>query len=98
MVSQILRQKLGRDATMIEERNFIDSLKADEGAHPTVTSTTYDRMGNATNSTTSGGTSPAGFGEQYGDALRTSGNQEYAEYQGATTYHDAFIKAIKSPV
>jgi len=95
-VSDIMRQKLGRDATAAEEREFTDLLNSQERAHPTISNSTTDPYGNTTSQTTTGGVTQAGIAEQYADSLK--GDAEYGEYQGSTTFRDAFFNAIKSPV
>lgn len=92
-----LANLLGRTATDKEKKKFLAALNAAERANPTVTKTsgTTSASGSSTSRSTTTGTSvsPAARAQEFAQ------NEEgFAEYQIATTYMDAMLEALSSPV
>lgn len=95
LADQALSQFLGRAATPAETENFKKLLNTDESKHPTTTTTTGVSSGSSSTSSskTTGGTSSSQ------DAIDFAKSRpDYAEYQYATTFGDAFNQALGSPV
>lgn len=96
LINNVLAQHLGRRPTGEELSAFTATLNAAEKASPSVTVTNYDEDGNSASSTTSGGIGAAGAATIVEDEARAL--PEYAEFQAATTYFNALIAALDSPV
>lgn len=96
LLDDALSSQLGRRATQSELDDFQSQLNTAQRANPLVTTTSYDAMGQQTQSVQSGGLDE----QNYTDKLARSGEHsaEYAHYQAATTYANALFNAIKSPV
>jgi hypothetical protein len=94
-----LSQALGRAARPEELSQFVQVLNSAERANPTVTTsnTRYDQ-GEAVSqsSTTSGGLTGAGRSQMVLD--RAQALPEYGAVQAATTYFNATVDALDSPV
>lgn len=92
-----LSSLLGRTATDAEKKKFLASLNAAERANPTVTrssgSTSASGSSSSTSSTTGTSVSAAARAQDF--AMNEEG---FAEYQVATTYMDAMLEALSSPV
>jgi hypothetical protein len=96
-LDQALSNLLGRTATDAEKKQFLSSLNAAERANPTVqrSSGTTSAGGASTSSSTTQSTSVnAGARAQ----KFAEGEKGFAEYQYATTYMDAMLEALNSPV
>jgi hypothetical protein len=96
-LDQALSNLLGRTATDAEKKQFLSSLNAAERANPTVqtSSGTTSASGASRSSSTTKSTSvsPAARAQSFAQ------NEEgFAEYQYATTYMDAMLEALNSPV
>jgi hypothetical protein len=99
IVNDALSQRLGRAATEEELATLRGVLNAAERAAPTVTtsSTTYqDGDAVSQSSTTSGGLTGAGRQQLILDEAMQK--PEYGAYQAATTYFNALMQAVQSPV
>ena len=94
-----LSQALGRAARPEELAQFLQVINSAERANPTVTSsnTRYDK-GEAVSqsSTTSGGLTSAGRSQMVTD--RAQALPEYGAFQAASTYYNALVSALDSPV
>jgi hypothetical protein len=95
-LDQALSTLLGRTATDAEKKTFLSSLNAAERANPStsVTRGTQSSSG-STSSTTSQSTSVSAAARAQKFAIEDEG---FAEYQYATTYLDAMLEALNSPV
>lgn len=93
VVNQALTRYLGREATVSENRAFLQALNVQEKQNPTITTTKGVTSGRNTdqNQTVTGGFDRNDFAERFARS-----QQGYAEYQTATTYLDAFINALES--
>lgn len=94
LLNQTLAQFLGRSSTVEEQAKFLKALNIEEKANPTITNQSgFTSGGNTTqNVNTSGGSSSQDFADRFAKS-----QEGYAEYQTATTYLDAFIKALENP-
>lgn len=96
-LDQALTSLLGRTATDAEKKTFLASLNAAERANPSVSTSrsTTSASGNTTSTTSSTSTSVSAGAraEQFARA-----DKGFAEYQYATTYMDAMLEALSSPV
>lgn len=101
LVTQVLREAIGRAPTAAELAKFKASINGYEKANPTVTTTTEqltpDLSSGTVNvssqsSTTSGGVSDAVRAALITDP--TEKTKEYGKYQSATTYWDAMMQMI----
>lgn len=101
LVTQVLRETIGRAPTPAEVAKFKASINGYEQANPTVTKTTEqltpDLSAGTVNvtsqsSTTSGGVSDAVRAALVSDP--THDTKEYGKYQSATTYWDAMMQMI----
>lgn len=88
---QVLQQALGRDPTDSEVNTYFNTIRAQEKAHPTVTTTKNDGKGN-TSTTSSGGFSQADAADFLQSKIQD--DPEYAMYQGGTTYFNAAMQAV----
>ena len=79
---------------MEEQAKFLKALNIEEKANPTITNQSGFTSGGNTsqNVNTSGGSSSQDFADRFAKS-----QEGYAEYQTATTYLDAFIKALENP-
>lgn len=86
---------LGRQASKAEIKMFTRNLNRQEQANPTVTTQAGVSSGNSSvnNQVSGGGVDPALAAEKYAQS-----RPDYAEYQSATTYMDAFVNALSDPV
>lgn len=94
----MLRSELGRNPSDAEVDSFQAALNEAQTAAPVVTTSTQstDLAGNRTvNQTKTGGMDEKGFAEGY---VEDEHDEEYGNYQAATTYADAMMRAIRSPV
>lgn len=94
LINRALSGYLGRQATDIESKAFLQALNVQEKQNPTITTTKgySDGSGNSSSSqTVTGGFNKDAFAERFAKS-----QQGYAEYQAATTYLDAFIGALES--
>ena len=94
LLNQTLAQFLGRTSTVDEQAKFLKALNIEEKANPTITNQSGFTSGGNTsqNVNTSGGSSSQDFADRFAKS-----QEGYAEYQTATTYLDAFIKALENP-
>jgi hypothetical protein len=95
ILNQSLAQQLGRQATKAELAAFTTALNAQEKANPSITTSVSDGAGNTSSSQTGGFSMNA---KQQFAQDQAQAKPEYQPYQQATTYFDAFLGAIKSPV
>lgn len=93
LVNQVYQNLLGRDATDQEAKNYLHGLNATENKNPTVTRTTTDARGRVVNQKQSGGTDATQVGIEHAES-----NPDYKRFQSETTYYDAFMSALASPV
>jgi len=99
LLKNALSDYLGRDATSVEQENFMKALNAAERRSPTVTtatSVTTPGVGTSTvetESMTKGGFNPSTFAEEYAQGMEGA-----AEYQAATTFLDTFINSLQARV
>lgn len=99
IINDALSKHLGRAANEEELRAFTATINAAERANPTVTtSTTTYQDGEAVSesSTTSGGMTSAGRQQVVAD--RAMELPEYGAYQAASTYFNALLASLGSPV
>lgn len=92
LVNETLSQYLGRNATDEEIRRFTATLNAAERANPVVETTTY-KDGQAVSSVVSGGLDRRQVVTD--EAMKLP---EYGAVQAATTYFQALVDALSSPV
>ena len=95
IINQALSNQIGRKATDDEVAAFTKALNAQEKANPTIMKTTFDGSGSS-ESTQSGGFDMNS--KQQFAVDEAQDDPAYSPYQKATTYFDAFVKAIQSPV
>jgi hypothetical protein len=91
LATQVLQQALGRDPTSSEINTYYNTIRGQEKAHPTVTTSRTDASGN-TSTTSTGGFSQADAGQYLLDRLKT--DPEYAKFQAGTTYFQAAMQAL----
>jgi hypothetical protein len=90
-----LSHMLGRDPSDEETRDFVGRMNHLASANPTISTSTTSGIGTAHQSTTSN--THGGFNSNdilenaYQDAQK---NQDYAEYQSATTYYNSALSAL----
>lgn len=89
--SQVLQQALGRDPTQAEINTYYNTIRGQEKAHPTVTTSTTSASGQ-TSSTTSGGFTQTDAAQMLQDRLKN--DPEHAKYQAGTTYFQAAMGAL----
>lgn len=96
-LDQALSNLLGRTATDAEKKSFLSSLNAAERANPTVTTSSGTTSASGASSSTS---STKGTSVDAGARAQKFAQDEegFAEYQYATTYLDAMLEALASPV
>lgn len=95
-LDQALTEMLGRTATDAEKARFLKALNAEERANPSTSVTRGTQSGSSSSSSTTSQASSVSAGAR---ALEFATNQEgFAEYQYATTYMDAMLEALSSPV
>lgn len=87
LINTAMASLLGRRATGEEYKKFLTTLNEAERSSPIVTTVEGDTV------TVTGGTSSAQIAEDY-----VTSRPDYAEYQAATTFMDAFISALDDPV
>lgn len=87
LINTAMASLLGRRATSEEYKKFLTTLNDAERSNPIVTSVEGDTV------TVTGGTSSAQIAEDY-----VTSRPDYAEFQTATTFMDAFISALDDPV
>jgi hypothetical protein len=98
LLSTILSSYLGREANDAEIKNFMKQLNADEARTPVNRSTSTTRSGPGGSTSTSTSRSNTGVDPQQEAIDFAQSRDDYAEYQYATTYMDAFLGALGSPV
>lgn len=93
LVNNALTKYLGREATVSENRAFLQALNVQEKMNPSVSVVKGSTTGRNTDQTqmTTGGFDRNDFADRFAKS-----QQGYAEYQTATTYLDAFINALES--
>jgi hypothetical protein len=92
---QAAQSLLGRDPTQAEISAFQKSVNAYEKAHPTVTTTTSNYIGDqlkSQSSNTTGGVTDAARGLMATEDIKR--DPEFGAYQAATTYFDAMMAEI----
>jgi hypothetical protein len=95
-LDQALTEMLGRTATDQEKARFLKALNAEERANPSTSVTRGTQSGSSSTSSTTSQSSSVSAGAR---ALDFATEQEgFAEYQYATTYMDAMLEALSSPV
>lgn len=87
LIDQSLQGALGRKASMKEKQRFLEALNKHEMANP------YVQTGDQTGSVTTGGSNSQMFAERYAQS-----QEGVAEYATATTFLNAFMNALGSPV
>lgn len=87
LINTAMASLLGRRATSGEYKKFLSTLNDAERSSPIVTKVEGDTV------TVTGGTSSAQIAEDF-----VTSRPDYAEFQAATTYMDAFISALDDPV
>jgi hypothetical protein len=96
-LDQALTGLLGRTASDAEKKSFLASLNAAERANPSVSTsrstTSASGSSTSTSSSVSTSVSAGARAEQFARA-----DKGFAEYQYATTYMDAMLDALSSPV
>lgn len=101
LITQVLREALGRAPTAKELAKFKSSITGLEKSHPEVTTTTQQLSPNlatgevdvtSQSSTTSGGVSDAARAQLVSDP--TMETEEYGKYQGGTTYFNALLQMV----
>lgn len=94
VLNRALTSFLGRQSTVEEQRAFLKALNVQEKANPTVTTAVGNttRAGTTQSQTQTGGFNREDFSERFAKS-----QEGYAEYQTATTYLDAFTKALENP-
>lgn len=104
ILSKQMENDLGRKATDAEVSTFTKALNALQRSNPNVSTTKttggeVDANGNhigapsVSNETKTGGFDATQYSQDYARS-----NKDYAEYQTETTYMDALMRAIQSPV
>lgn len=97
MVTDLFHSALGRDPSKDELAKYTSMLVGIAKANPSVENTTSDKTGAHTTSTsTTHSLSQAGMEQALLDKVKA--DPEYGAYQAATTYYNAALKAIGSPV
>lgn len=100
LLRNMMRRDLGRTPSEKEVDDFQAKLNEAQTKNPytRTTTTTYGADGSATGSetTTTGGIDEGGFADSYLE--NTDPESEYGRYQAATTYFNALMQAIQSPV
>ncbi|WP_344458176.1 hypothetical protein [Actinocorallia aurantiaca] len=98
VLDRVLAEELGRDPTAAEKAAFLAALNTAEKSDPTKTTYKLDeKTGRYLNSSTSGGIDAEQFAKEWVDDDETR-SKERGDYQMATTYFDALLSAIQSPV
>jgi hypothetical protein len=94
LVNQALSTYLGKEASPEQLQRFIANLQQHESANPSVTSrtTTTSPGGSVSSQKSTGGINAQQYAADWARAQEGS-----AEYQAATTYMDAFMKAVQNP-
>lgn len=93
-VNQVMRDLLGREATKGEMKKMYDLIREVEDDRPTVTTTTRD--GSNSSSTVNVGANDIVKNQLIAEDVQDT--DEYASFQAATTYMDAFLQAIDNPL
>lgn len=93
LVNNALSTYLGRDATEKEQAAFYAQLTAAQAANPQQSVGTTDGVNHSSTGVDSGGVNKEQMAKDFAQS-----RPGYSEYQGATTYLDAFIKTLKNPV
>lgn len=98
LLDGVLAKALGRDPTAAEKAGFLAALNSAERANPQKTKYTLNpETGQYDTSSTSGGMNPEQFAQEWVDDDPTR-KKEAGDFQMATTYFDAMLQAIQSPV
>ena len=87
LINNAMAGLLGREATQEEYAAFLKTLNNDERNNPVVSTASGNTM------TVTGGTNPQQIAKDYSE-----GREDFAEFQAATTYMDAFMAALDDPV
>jgi hypothetical protein len=90
ILDDVLASYLGRTASDAEKANFMKRINAEEAKTPVNVSTS---TASGTTSRSNSGVDVAARAQQMAES-----QGDYAEYQYATTYYDAFLSALGSPV
>lgn len=99
VLTSAMGSALGRKPTEAELDDFQASLNEAQRAAPVVTTTSSktDFSGNTViDSVSEGGIDVSGYTDEYAES--GDNEKEYGAYQAATTYTNAFLDAIRSPV
>lgn len=100
LLSTMLQKELGRDAKPAEIEDFLATLNHAERSNPTITKSTTvtDPVTNNrdTTSSSSGGLGAPAYETMGKDFAKR--DPEYGAYQASTTYFNALLNAIQSPV
>lgn len=98
LLDGVLAKALGRDPTAAEKAGFLAALNSAERANPQKTKYTLNpETGQYDTSSTSGGMNAEQFAQEWVDDDPTR-KKESGDMQMATTYFDAMLQAIQSPV
>lgn len=99
VVKNVFQQAVGRDPTAHELAKYSTLIAGIAKSSPSTSTTTTTSDGTNTHSstsTTNRGVTTTGLGQAVLDKVQA--DPEYAAYQSATTYFNAMLKAIASPV
>jgi hypothetical protein len=87
LINNAMAGLLGREATQEEYKAFLKTLNNEERNNPVVSTASGNTM------TVTGGTNPQQIAKDYSES-----REDFAEFQAATTYMDAFMAALDDPV
>lgn len=100
LMIQTLQQRLGRDPSAAEQHGFLAAIHQAEREDPTVRTSNYKLnpatgQYETTSTTTKGGVDEGAFASDFGSKHN---QKEYGAYQAATTYFNALMQEVGSPV
>jgi hypothetical protein len=100
IVKSVFQQGIGRDPTQNELAKYSTMISGIAQKNPSTSSSTSttDAQGNSHTSTTTHEKAPTQAGYQQALMDQVQQNPEYGAYQAATTYYNAALQAISSPV
>lgn len=98
LLNTVLSAYLGREASEKEIKNFMARLNGQEESTPTNVSTSTTTSSGSSSHSSSTSRSNTGVDPQQKAIDFAKSRDDYAEYQYATTYMDAFLGALGSPV
>lgn len=99
LVKNVFQQAVGRDPTKHELAKYSTMIVGIAKSQPSTSTTTSTSDGSNTKSTTTStnrGVTSAGLSQSILDKVQA--DPEYGAYQAATTYFNAMLKAIGSPI